>query len=241
MEVSRENLEEQLAEANQKLKDLQQEMEQLAYAVAHDFREPLRGISTHAQLLLRQRGDDPESAELTGYITESVERLNSLVTDVSTYSKSGAIPKRTTMPLSIVVQWALLQLQKQISETGAQVITGDLPEVAMDEAQLVQLFKHLIENAIKFRSSQPPLIEITAEEGAEGYIVSVRDNGIGIPLEHKNHERIFQLFKRLHGKEVPGTGVGLPICRRIVRAHGGAIWVESDGVSGSIFKFTLPF
>lgn len=240
MEVSRAELEQELAEANQNLKELQQEMEQLAYAITHDFREPLRGIATHAQLLVR-RSNDVETAELTNYITESVERLNSLVTDVSVYSKSGAPPKRTNMPLSLPVQLALLQVQKDLTHIGGKVVTHDMPQMPVDETQFMQLFKQLIENAMKFRGNEPLVVEISAEEGDTSYIVSVRDNGIGIPSENRAQERIFELFKRLHGKEIPGSGVGLPICRRIVRAHGGKIWVESDGKTGSIFKFSIPF
>jgi light-regulated signal transduction histidine kinase (bacteriophytochrome) len=142
-------------------------------------------------------------------------------------------------PLGSALQPALFKLAVQIRESGAEITCGDLPEVQADDAQLAQVFEQLIKNAIAFRSNEPPRIEITAEEGTDASLVSVRDNGIGI--DARFHDFVFSPFKRLHGKEVPGAGLGLAICRKIIGAHGGRIWVESDGTHGSTFKFTVPF
>jgi signal transduction histidine kinase len=102
---------------------------------------------------------------------------------------------------------------------------------------MIQLFQNLISNAIKYRSAEAPLIRITAERDGEEWVVSVRDNGAGIPPEYK--EYVFGLFKRLHGHDHAGSGVGLAICKSIVERHGGKIWVESELGQGSNFKFSI--
>jgi light-regulated signal transduction histidine kinase (bacteriophytochrome) len=140
--------------------------------------------------------------------------------------------------LNSVVQWALLNLERSVRESGAQVVFSELPVVSVDESQMVQLFQNLLSNALKYRSGEVPRIEVASQETEGAHTISVRDNGIGI--EPAYQKQIFTAFKRLHGREVPGTGLGLALCRKIVEGHGGRIWVESDGKRGSTFKFTLP-
>jgi light-regulated signal transduction histidine kinase (bacteriophytochrome) len=133
--------------------------------------------------------------------------------------------------------WAHLQLA--IEESGAEVTAGPLPTVIGDEIQLVQVFQNLISNAIKFRSERPIRVQVGAERAEGEWQFWVRDNGIGIEPEYA--ERLFLLFQRLHrGKEYPGTGIGLAICKKIVERHGGRIWVESEPGKGSTFYFALP-
>jgi light-regulated signal transduction histidine kinase (bacteriophytochrome) len=215
------------------------EMQHFIYAVGHDLRTPLRSISSYAKLLQRQFADDQETSELTGFILDGAAEMNTLIEDLLRYSRTGGTPRRTTINLHAIVQFALMNLQPQINETSAEIKLGELPELAVDESQCVQLFQQLIGNALKFRGAEVPKIEVAAEEQADGFVVSVRDNGPGI--EPQYHETVFIPFKRLPGREVPGTGLGLSICQKIVRAHGGKIWVESDGAHGSTFKFTVPF
>jgi signal transduction histidine kinase len=100
------------------------------------------------------------------------------------------------------------------------------------------VFQNLLGNSIKYRSAEPPKIHVNARKLNGFYEFGVADNGIGVDPEH--HDRIFGVFKRLHGKEVPGTGIGLAICRKIIESHGGRIWVESEPGKGATFKFTLP-
>jgi signal transduction histidine kinase len=137
-----------------------------------------------------------------------------------------------------VIHTSQFKLIRRNRESGAEIVCGELPEVAADEAQLAQVFEQLLANAMLFTAGEAPRVEVTAEESGDSVTLSIRDNGKGI--EPRFHEMIFQPFKRLHGKEVPGSGLGLAVCRKIVAAHGGRIWVESDGQRGSTFKFTLP-
>ena len=137
-----------------------------------------------------------------------------------------------------VLAKALLNLQAAIVESGAIVISTALPTVVAEEVMLTQLFQNLISNSIKFRGEETPRIHISAESDAEGWLFSVRDNGIGI--DPKDAGRVFGMFKRLHGSEIPGTGIGLALCKKVVERKGGRIWVESEIGRGAIFKFTIP-
>ena len=133
----------------------------------------------------------------------------------------------------------LADLNVALTESGATVTHTDLPRVPMYEFQLEQVLQNLILNAIRYRSSLPPRIHVAAERQAGDWLFSVRDNGIGIESQFKEH--IFGIFKRLHGAaEYSGTGMGLAICQRAIERSGGRIWVESEFGAGSTFYFTIP-
>lgn len=232
------NLKRELEQAQSDARSAQDELRLFAYAASHDLQEPLRSISSYAQLLARQHEGNPEAAELTTYLVDAVNRMTVLIRDLLTYSRLGK-PRKRTVSLGALVQWATMSLDVPIRETKARIVYEDLPEVQADENQAVQLLQHLFSNALKYRATVPPEIEIKAEESDDSYTISVRDNGIGI--EPRFYEQIFGVFKRLHGREVPGTGIGLALCRKIVEGHDGKIWVDSSGAQGSVFKFTLPF
>jgi light-regulated signal transduction histidine kinase (bacteriophytochrome) len=214
------------------------EMDQICYAAAHDLQEPLRSITSYTQLLARRIGAaDPEATEFADYIVEGANRMSSLVRDMLLFARVTP-PKLESIPLDSVLKGIRIKLHKEIAESQA-LITGDLlPEVNADPIQLGLLLQHLIANALKFRSRSVPRVHISAEEEEGEVVVSVRDNGPGI--EPRFHQQVFAAFKRLHGREIPGNGLGLALCRRIVQGHGGRIWVESDGQSGSAFRFRLP-
>ena len=140
--------------------------------------------------------------------------------------------------MRMVVEWARSNLTAQAHETGGVIEVGELPLVTGDQHQLVQLLQNLLANSLKYSGGRRPYIRVRAEPVKEGWLFRVEDNGIGIAAEYK--ERIFGVFKRLHGRDVPGTGIGLALCKRIVERHRGRIWVESQPGVGSSFCFLLP-
>jgi signal transduction histidine kinase len=236
----RKRAEKALEQSMQALKNANAELQQFAYAASHDLQEPLRTIASYTQLLERRYADDKDASEFTAFIVEGVHRMNTLIHDLLLFSRVGASEKlrRTPVILGNALQFALLNLDRSIKEERAVVTQDELPEAIADETQLVQLFQNLISNSLKYRGEQSPLIHVSCEEIEDEWLITVRDNGIGIDPQY--HKQIFGVFKRLHGRSIPGTGIGLAICRKIVENHGGRIWVESDGKAGSAFRFTLP-
>jgi len=133
---------------------------------------------------------------------------------------------------------ALFNLQAAIEQAGAIITSDPLPTVVAEEVVLIQVFQNLLSNSIKYRGDRNPKIHVSAEREAGGWLFAVRDNGIGIDPE--DTDRVFGMFKRLHGSEIPGTGIGLALCRKLVERQGGRIWVESEPGRGSTFKFSIP-
>ena len=217
------------------------ELEQFAYISSHDLQEPLRMIASYLQLLQRKyQGRLDEKADKYIYFAvDGASRMQDLINDLLEFSRvtTKAREFEPTDCKSLLDQ-VVSDLEVSIKENEASISYGTLPVVMADYMQLAQVFQNLISNAIKFRSDKVPEIEISAEKKADGWLFSIKDNGIGI--DPKFSERIFEVFKRLHKKEeYPGTGIGLSICKKIVERHGGNIWVESEPGKGSIFYFTL--
>ncbi|HEY3840409.1 MAG TPA: ATP-binding protein, partial [Bryobacteraceae bacterium] len=143
-----------------------------------------------------------------------------------------------TANLEAVVERVLEVMRNQIETTGVVITREPLPEVRGDETLLEQVFRNLISNAIKYRKAEEsPRIQISAKRNGRSWLIGVTDNGIGFDPQFS--ERIFTLFQRLHGREYPGTGVGLAICKRVIEQAGGRIWAESSAGAGSTFYFTL--
>jgi light-regulated signal transduction histidine kinase (bacteriophytochrome) len=220
----------------------QEELRQFAYAVSHDLREPVRMIVSYAQLLDRRYHEQltGEAQEFMSEITNGAMRMDRLLRDLLTYSQQFREAER---PLESIdpegaLQGALLTLDPQILESGACITNDPLPSVLFDFAQLNQVFRQLIANAITFRGPEPPKIHISAQDTGDEVLFSIRDNGIGI--DPRYHEQIFGVFKKLHGRDVAGTGIGLAISKRIVDQRGGRIWVESAPGKGSTFYFSVP-
>ena len=235
--------EEQLRRLNRDLKQINEDLQQFSYAASHDLKEPLRTVSNYLQLIrIRYSGKvlDGEAARLFDTAVAGAQRMHALVEALLDYSRYGQVGEETMEPVSAdrVIKDALANLQSSISDTGAEVAVGPLPVVKANAPHLTQVFENLIGNALKYRSGHPPRITVWAEESGQEWIFSVEDNGIGIAPEYR--AQIFGIFKRLHGEEYPGTGIGLATCKKIVERHGGTIWVESQPGQGSRFSFTLP-
>jgi PAS domain S-box-containing protein len=218
------------------------ELEQFAYVVSHDLQEPLRMVSSYTQLLKRRYKDklDRDAEEFITFAVDGAARMQRLIMDLLMYSRVGTRgkPPHPTDCGQVLAQ-ALANLSTAVAESQAVVTSDDLPSIMADETQMVQLFQNLIGNAIKFHGDRLPRIHLSARQEEDGWLFSVKDNGIGI--DPAQGERIFVVFRRLHQRdEYPGTGIGLAICKKIVERHGGRIWVEPNPDSGSTFYFTVP-
>ena len=228
--------------AEEALRRANDDLRQFAFAASHDLQEPLRMISNYTQLLLRKfRGQMDEDASLyADYIRQGTERMAKLLDDLLAYTSLGAAVGTTSgmVNLQEVFERVLEDLRSQIAVNAAQVTSDPLPTVRGHESHFVQLFQNLIGNALKYRSQQAPSIHISVAHQNNSFLFAVRDNGIGIDPEY--HASIFGVFKRLHTSDIPGTGIGLAICQRVVERYGGKIWVESQPDKGATFYFTLP-
>ncbi len=232
----------QLLKLNQELTCSNQELEQFAYIVSHDLREPLRMVTSFTQLLKQKYAGhlDAEADKIIGFAVDGAIRMEELINDLLAYSQVGNSGKTLELvDTEVVLDQALSNLHLALQETNAQIIREPLPAVVGDTTQLIQLWQNLIANAIKYRTAESPRIEIGATAELDQYLFWVKDNGIGINPQYS--DRIFQIFQRLHTRqEYPGTGTGLAICHKIVERHGGKIWVESELGQGATFYFTLP-
>jgi light-regulated signal transduction histidine kinase (bacteriophytochrome) len=218
------------------------ELTQFAYAVSHDLREPLRMVASYAQLLSRRCSKqlDADGRDFLQFILEGAQTMDQLLGDLLNYSQQlrPLESPPSTVDSDAVARGVLMNLEKRILESGAQITCDALPAVQSDFIHLSQVFQQLITNSIRFRGPDPPCIHISATQSDGKATFSFLDNGLGI--DPRYHEEIFNAFKRLQGREYPGTGVGLAICKRIIERYGGKIWVESEEGHGAIFRFTLP-
>ena len=219
------------------------DLQRFAYATSHDLQEPLRSMTVFAQLLNRRyKGKlDSEADEFLEYIVSGAQRMGALIEGLLAYSRSVHVetPAFTDVDTAAALHWARMNLRLVLEESQAELTHGDLPIISGDHVQIVQLFQNLISNAIKYRRPDAaPLIRISAEQSDGSWVFSVSDNGVGVPTEYT--DRVFDLFRRLHGSKIPGTGIGLAICKRIVEKHGGRIWVETGSTGGTTFRFTMP-
>jgi light-regulated signal transduction histidine kinase (bacteriophytochrome) len=231
----------QLNGANDSLKRSNQDLEDFAYIASHDLQEPLRTIGTHIELLDRSVAAryNESDRRVFGFVRDAARRMAQLISDVLAYSSiRREAPALAPVKLAEPVAWALENLSESLAVAGGKVTVGELPCVWGDAVQLSRVFQNLIGNSIKYRSKEAPLrVGVSAVQDAAGEcLVRVRDIGVGI--EKHQLEKIFRPFKRLHGYDIPGNGIGVAICRRIVEAHGGRIWAESRE-GGADFLFRL--
>ena len=234
-------LEKRVEDRTRELVRSNKDLEAFAYIASHDLQEPLRTVAGCTELLeQRYRGQlDGDAHKLIDFTIDGVARMKSLIDDLLSYSRLGTVARTFhAANISAIVDQALQNLQTAVAEASAKIERDPLPTVQGDPMQLAQLFQNLIGNALKYRGDRPARVHISAAQRDGEWIFSIRDHGIGI--DPKYHERVFQIFQRLHGRELPGTGVGLAICKRIVEQHGGRIWVESQAGEGATFFVALP-
>ncbi len=220
------------------------ELNEFASIASHDLQEPLRAVTSYVQLLDRKYASvfDDTAKDYIAFAVDGTRRMRELILALLTYAQVGASEVQLApISMNALVDEVVGILEIGIKEAGAHIrIEVDLPDIAGDETQILQLFQNLLHNAIKFRRpGTTPEIVVKGENRDGRVLFSVTDNGIGINPQHS--ARIFRIFKKLHNpKEYPGSGIGLAVCQKIVERHLGRIWVESQEGSGTTFSFTLP-
>jgi signal transduction histidine kinase len=231
--TARKQIEDELLRSNE-------DAQRFAYVAAHDLRAPLNSAVALLQLLdenIKAKLDE-ENRHVLSTATAGLQRLQALMSDILAYSQVGGAQERTIAPLQESLQMALSNLQKDIEETGAQLTHGSLPSLKADRSLMTLVFQNLIGNSLKFRANEPPRVQIEGIRENGEWIISVADNGQGFDSRYAT--QIFLPFKRLHGPETPGSGIGLATCKRVVERLGGRIWAEAAPGRGATFHFTLP-
>jgi len=221
------------------------ELEQFAYSVSHDMRQPLRMVSGHLQLLEKDLGGalSVEQQETLRFALDGAKRMDSMIVSLLEYSRVGRKTEaKSWQPSRAALDEALGFLEPLVQDTKAVVdVGGEWPQVYASRDELTRLFQNLVGNGIKFcEPGQQPHIEVDSSVEGDRWRVTVHDHGIGI--DPSQIDRLFQFFSRLQSRaKFDGTGMGLALCRRIVEHHKGRIWVESEGVGcGSTFVFEMP-
>jgi light-regulated signal transduction histidine kinase (bacteriophytochrome) len=228
--------------AEDALKSTNAELQQFAYALTHDLQEPVRTVVNFTELLGREyagkMGGDAD--KFISYSVAGALRIEALLKALLAYWEVSEREQNSLASIDsgVALAKALFNLQAAIEQAGAIITSDPLPTVVAEEVVLIQVFQNLLSNSIKYRGDRNPKIHVSAEREAGGWLFAVRDNGIGIDPE--DTDRVFGMFKRLHGSEIPGTGIGLALCRKLVERQGGRIWVESEPGRGSTFKFSIP-
>ena len=232
-----------LRAAEQALRRRNEDLREFAYAASHDLQEPLRALSSYAQLLDRRYRPQLDAAAgiyLT-HLVEGAQRMSRVISDLLEYSQVSIEKDESpaAVDLNQVVANARVLNATSIQELRAEVTSDSLPVISGSEVRLTQLFSNLIGNALKYsRRGVPPRVHVGCDRRGPDWVLSVNDNGVGFPQEQA--DEIFGAFRRLHGRDVPGTGIGLAICKAVVERVGGRIWAQSTPGQGSRFFFTLP-
>lgn len=216
----------------------QAQLEDFTYAVAHDFKESLRTISMFTEMLARNPELDDKGRALAEFIVDGVARMNALFDGLHALAISGFDVPLGPLDLRKVAADVLKNLAHAIRVSDAVVVVDPLPFVMGNEKHLQRVLQNLIANALKYHGHSRVEVRVSAERLGSEWVITVKDDGTGVAREHQHV--IFLPLKRLHGPEIPGAGVGLAICRKLVEAMGGSIWVESEPGSGSTFSFTIP-
>jgi PAS domain S-box-containing protein len=213
---------------------------QFAHLASHDLQEPLRVIGGFVQLLDRRHAGklDEETDRYIAAISTGVERMQQLIDALLSYARAGNDEAvRQPVDTAALVDRVTRSMREQLDQAHGRIDANGLPVVDADPVLLEQLLRNLLSNALKFCEADEPVISVDATQSQGYWEFSVKDNGPGIEARYR--ERVFEIFNRLHGRSVAGTGIGLAICKRITERHGGRIWVEEAEGGGSDFRFTL--
>jgi len=221
---------EELARSNLRL-------EEFAYTAAHDLREPLRTMSLYTDMLVQKMPKDANTQKMANFVVDGAARMATLIEDLLSFASTGMHEPPRCIDLQQVVEQAKQNLAVAIETSGAMVTANRLPMVLGNEIHSVRLLQNLISNALKYRGKDPAQIHVTAEQHGPVWVIRIKDNGLGIASQ--DQARVFMPFIRLANRDVPGTGLGLAVCKKIVEGLGGTIWVESALGAGSTFCFTM--
>jgi signal transduction histidine kinase len=236
-------LQARLEDQSARLREANRDMEEFLHAVSHDLRAPVISLTGLAAMLVREHGDRLGDGGLVWLqrLRDSAESMSALVNHLVEFARMGSAPHRPRpMHLRLLVDQACTNLSSQIAAAGVRIeIADEWPTVVCDPVSICQVFQNLIGNAAKFMGNQPaPRVEVGCRRAGGTWEIFVRDNGVGIPVA--KHQEVFRLFARLGQVESDGLGVGLSTADKIVKRHGGRIWVESGPGQGATFWFTLP-
>jgi signal transduction histidine kinase len=240
--TGRKEMEDALLAKERELERSNADLQAYAYTIAHDLQEPVRTLVCGVELIERDLGGKLEASQqrLLFFVKNSADRLRSMIAGLLEYSRLSQEDEAVThADCNEAILTVMQSLDALIGETGAKIDMVKLPQVAISEHRVAQLFQNLIGNALKFRrAGVVPHVKISAERSGAFWRFVVADNGMGFDMIYA--DRIFGVFKRLHAREVEGTGIGLSVCKRIVERAGGVIRAESTPGEGSRFLFTLP-
>jgi signal transduction histidine kinase len=234
--------EQQLKARNIELERSNEELTQFAYVASHDLSEPLRVISGHVELLAKRYSGqlDEDADRYIAFAVDGCIRLRSLIEDLLSYSRIGREVALQPVDCGQVMDEVRSHLGPALKDVdGKLIVDCRMPTVFSDRPQLVQVFTNLVANSLKYsRPGVSPEVHITALHQGDAWKIDVSDNGIGVPEKYR--ERVFRIFQRLHGRDIPGTGIGLAICRKIVERQNGTIEIGDSPFGGARFTVTLP-
>lgn len=232
----------QLRESLERLEMSYEELEQFSYIASHDLKSPLRTIASYAQLLQRRYQEqlDDNANDFLEYIVNGAHQMNNIIKDLLAYSGvQGSTGQFVPVDLNLLLDQVRFNLHTEIEETQAVIQTANLPgKLRSSQSGMLQLLQNLVSNAIKFRGSERPLIYIAAHRKSDHWQFEVQDNGIG--LDENYRDKAFLPFQRMSDRSLPGSGIGLAICKKVVKLHRGQIWYESRLGKGTTFYFTIP-
>lgn len=221
----------------------QNDMDELTYIISHDLQEPLRMITSYVQLLNKRYSDklDDNAREYIRYAVDGSNRLKQMMDDLLTYSRIGRPAFNASLvDLEEIIGQTRKHLKGRYSEDAYTLHSRfkDTKEITADRDLMIKLLYHIIDNALKFNHNQKPTVEVNALDEHDHWVISVKDDGMGIEKDY--HGKIFGIFQKLHNHtEYPGSGIGLAICEKIAVKHSGRIWVDSELGKGTTFYISI--